>query len=233
MSKQTIETLADKDRISFTVKAGDVETRLLNVEDEQALEAKFAEIDALISANQDNTIPEEKKDELYAQGQRIWNELKDTLTNTLFQYPLNRDQYKYLTHVLVDKLEYNSDTVFFALGLVNLMKQMEANGKYANDTEIKTFGITATDFTYLFHILKGNTVKGLGKQAHLFAEILKSIGSLSKIFKYYDNQSTEYSTKITNWIQGISTEASSTGTSGSTTKKTTKKSAAKEDSVQA
>jgi hypothetical protein len=57
---------------------------------------------------------------------------------------------------------------------------------FSNDTDLVPVPVNATEITYIYHLIADHKVKGLTKSAYLFAQILRRIGDISKVFNYYD-----------------------------------------------
>ena len=75
--------------------------------------------------------------------------------------------------------------------------------KYSNDKDLIAFPVNATEITYIYHLISKHNVKGLTKDSYTFAQILKRIGSISKVFNYYDTTVKSLSTEIQDWITSL------------------------------
>ena len=129
----------------------------------------------------------------------MWKELSQSLKDAKYNFHLDRPQHKFLTDLVLSKLEYDVNTVFFAIELKELFDFMK-DSKYKNDTELQSYSVTATEITYIYHLISKYNVKGLSKEAYLFAEVLMKIGNISKIFNYYETQSKNLATEIQDWV---------------------------------
>ena len=76
---------------------------------------------------------------------------------------------------------------------------MWAVAKYKSN-EYLPYQVNATEVTYIYHLISKHTVKGLTKDSYLFSEILLLIGSISKIFNYYDATGKNLSADIQDWV---------------------------------
>ena len=121
------------------------------------------------------------------------------MTEAKFNLHLNRSQYKLFSDILVTKLEYDADTVFVAIEISSALSKMKEH-KFTNDTEVFPFKVNATELTYIYHLISKWKVKGLSSSAFVFAEILQRIGTVSKLFNYYDKFAKYLSEHIQNWI---------------------------------
>jgi uncharacterized protein YjaG (DUF416 family) len=142
---------------------------------------------------------DEEKDEIYAKAQMIWNEYIALLKATKYNLNLDRAQYNFLTDLIVKKLEYDVNTVFIAVELTNLLGTMK-DIKFANDTEVKEFKVDATEITYIYHLIATHKVKGLTKDSYVFADILRRIGEISKVFNYYDTTGKNMAQDVQDWV---------------------------------
>lgn len=194
MSK--IETNVVKPEIKFI--GGEVEHLLLNPEVENLLDDKIKSIEGYISQSGKGKTDEEK-DSLYQGAQDLWNEYAESMKDAKYNFHLNRSQWKFLTDLLLSKLEYDVNTVFFAIELVELLGTMR-DMKFSDDKELKYVPVNATEITYVYHLISKHKVKGLTKDSFMFSEILVRIGNISKIFNYYDAVGKNLSTDIQNWV---------------------------------
>lgn len=142
---------------------------------------------------------DEEKDTLYSEAQKLWNEYANHMKTAKYNFLLNRGQWKFITDLLLSKLEYDVNTVFFAIELTDMLGDMR-NVKYNNDEELKSTPVNATEITYIYHLISKYKVKGLTKESYLFSEILIKIGDISKLFNYYDAVGKNLSTDIQNWV---------------------------------
>ena len=129
----------------------------------------------------------------------MWKEYTDILRVAKYNFHLTRPQWKFLTDLLLTKLEYDVNTVFFAIELTNMMAGLK-EAKYTNDKDLLSFEVNATEITYIYHLISKHKVKGLSKDAYTFANVLYRIGNISKIFNYYETASKNLSTDVQNWV---------------------------------
>lgn len=195
----TIETNVVKPEIKFV--SNDVEYLLINNDQENTLENNVRDIEKFIEQDGTNKTDEEK-DSLYQNAQELWKDYADSMKNAKYNFHLNRPQWKFLTDLLLSKLEYDVNTVFFAIELVELLGTLR-EVKFANDTELKSVEVNATEITYVYHLISKHKVKGLTRDAFLFSEILVRIGNISKLFNYYDALGKNLSTDIQNWVSSF------------------------------
>lgn len=170
----------------------------LNNEHEVALDSKIESVVNFMKNNSGKEKSPQEQDSLYAESQKLWKEFISTLEAVKYNFYLNKDQWKFLTDLVYSKLEYDVNTVFFALELNEVLTNIKSS-KFTG-TEIKPFAVTATEVTYIYHLIQNYKVKGLGKDALLFSQILLTIGAISKIFNYYDATGKNLSNDIQDWV---------------------------------
>ena len=193
---QNVQVNTVKPELSFF--ENEVLNRLLNFDRELMLDSKIEEVESFMKNNPGHGLVEEVKDALYGNAQYLYNEYKKTLRDVRFNFYLNRPQYNLLTDLILKKLEYDVNTVFIAIELTELLGGMEGT-KFQNDTEIKLFEVTATELTYIYHLIQNHKVKGLTKEAYVFSKLLVRIGEISKVINYYDATAKRLPEDIQQW----------------------------------
>jgi len=176
----------------------EVLNRLLNFDRELSLDSKASEVENFIANNTGHGLNEIEKDLAYANAQDLYKSYKLYLRDVKFNFYLNRAEYHLLTNLIIQKLEYDVNTVFIAIELTDLLGGMNGT-KYQNDTEIKCFEVNATELTYIYHLIQTHKVKGLTKEAYTFSKLLVRIGSVSKVINYYDAIAKRLPEDIQKW----------------------------------
>lgn len=194
---EKIETNVKKPEVKFN-EAGQ-EISLINNEVEQSLDSRIDKVNEFIKSNNGKGLSNQEKDELYLSSQKLWKEFIDELKDAKYNFFLNRPQHKFLTDLVMNKLEYDVNSVFFAIELKELFEVLKET-KYKNDTELISYPVNATEITYIYHLISKYKVKGLTKESYLFAEVLMKIGNISKVFNYYDATGKNLSTDIQDWV---------------------------------
>ena len=198
MEKPVLENHVIKPAVSIFEK--DTEYRLLPQSMEMSLDHKIFEIESYMLSNNGIGKTEEEKDEIYDKAKAIWQSFTKEFKEVVYTFYLNKQQYTYLLDLLKNKLEYDVNTVFFAIELVNLLGNWEESGSSESEESLKGYLADATETTYIYHILAKHKVKGLGDETHRFSEILLKIGEISKIVSYYDTHAKALSKKIQEWV---------------------------------
>lgn len=192
-----IETNVVKPEIRFF--ENESEHLVIDPFNEAILDSKIDAIEKYMEGNDGKEKSDEEKDSLYKEAQNLWKEYTGSLKDAKYNFHLNRPQWKFLTDLILSKLEYDVNTVFFAIELTDLLGTMR-DVKYTNDKELIAFPVNATEITYIYHLISKHKVKGLTKDSYLFSEVLVRIGSISKVFNYYDTYAKNLSTDIQNWV---------------------------------
>ena len=204
-----IQTNVVKPEIKFL--SNEQEYLVISPDSENILDGKINDIEKFIEKDGKGKTDDEK-DALYRDAQVLWKEYADSMKTAKYNFHLNRPQWKFLTDLLLSKLEYDVNTVFFAIELVELLGSMRETGKYTNDTDLNEFKVNATEITYIYHLISSHKIKGLTRDAFLFSEVLVKIGNISKLFNYYDAFGKSLSSDIQDWVatfeEGVDREAS-------------------------
>ena len=195
MSK--IETSVVKPQLNFTENLQ--EYSLIASESENALDAKLQEIENYINTNDGKDKSDEEKDALYLYAQKIWQEYSDLLQETKYNFNLNRSQFKFLKNLLVTKMQYDVNTVFIAIELEELLNNSDSF-KYVNDYQLNSIQANATEITYIYHLIATHKVTGITKDARTFAEILRKIGDVSKVFNFYETSGKNLASDVQDWV---------------------------------
>ena len=140
-----IETNVVKPEVSFF--ENETTNTILSMEDEVKLDTQIQLIEDYMKNNTGKGKSEEEKDELYKNAQIMWKDYANLLRNVKYNFHLNRPQWKFLTNLLLTKLEYDVNTVFFAIELTNLLASMK-DTKFTDDNQLQSFQTDATEITY-------------------------------------------------------------------------------------
>jgi hypothetical protein len=192
-----IETNVVKPEIKFF--ENETENLTITPINETLLDGRIQTIEDFMTNNDGTGKSDEDKDNLYKTSQDLWKDYTNTLRDVKYNFHLNRVQWKFLTDLLLTKLEYDVNTVFFAIELTELLGNMK-DVKYSNDDQLIAFPVNATEITYIYHLIAKHKVKGLTKDSYTFSKVLVRIGNISKLFNYYDSYAKNLSTDIQNWV---------------------------------
>lgn len=192
-----IETNVVKPEIKFF--ENETENLTITPANEALLDGRILTIEEFMANNDGKNKTDEEKDNLYKESQELWKDYTNTLRDVKYNFHLNRVQWKFLTDLILTKLEYDVNTVFFAIELTELLGNMK-DVKYSNDDQLIAFPVNATEITYIYHLISKHKVKGLTKDSYTFSKVLVRIGNISKLFNYYDSYAKNLSTDIQNWV---------------------------------
>jgi len=196
--KSQIETNVVKPKMSF--KENEQEYNLMDALDEASLDAQITKIRDYVKNNDGRFQPEEYKDKLYAESKKHWEDYANFLRNVKFSLYLNKAQFEYLTDLLVDQMEYDINTIFFAIELTNMLGNWSESETADNDTNLKCYHGNATEITYLYHLISKHKVKGLTNESYRFSEVLRRLDGLSRIINYYDTGAKTMAKEIQDWV---------------------------------
>lgn len=192
-----IETNVVRPEIKFF--ENETEQFILTNETETVLEGRIGEIESFMKTQVGKGKTQEEKDSIYGEAQALWRDYSIDLKNAKYNFHLNRAQHKFLTNLLLTKLDYDTNTVFFAIELTDMLGNMKT-AKYSNDKDVIAFPVNATEITYIYHLISKHTIKGLTADAYTFAQILRRIGNISKVLNYYDATAKSLATEIQDWV---------------------------------
>lgn len=198
MEKQQYETSVVKPKLS--ILENNQEYRLISMQDEVSLDTTISSIENYMTSYEGKGKTELEKDSLYAGAIDLWNQYASLLKNVKYTFYLNRKQYQFLTDLILEKLEYDVNTVFFAIELTNMLGEWKSEGSSKDESSVKGYTSDATEVTYIYHLIAKHKVKGLSNSSYRFAEVLKRIGDISKVIGYYDTHAKNFSKEITDWV---------------------------------
>jgi len=194
MNKLEVNTIKPDVQFHFNEE----EYRILDLAIEDQLDKDILNIENYIEVTSGLGKTDLERDSDYDYAQNMWKTYQHNLREAKFNFYLDRSQYNLLTDLLLKKLEYDVNTLFIALELSELLGSMSGS-KYNTDLELKTFGVTPTEITYIYHLIQNYKVKGLTKESITFSKILIRIGDISKIVSYYDASVKRLTEEIQTW----------------------------------
>jgi hypothetical protein len=203
MSQNKVEVNTVKPELTFLKKENSY--RILDSNVEHTLDTDIQSLEKYLSETTGFGKTEEQKDMDYAHAQYLWKTLQNDLKSCKLNFILDQNQYTLLTDLILKRLEYDTNTVFIAIELVDLLGSMKGV-KFQSD-EMKSFQVTATEITYIYHLIQNHKVKGLTKEAFTFAEILRRIGEISKIVSYYDSTAKNFTEEIAKWALSLDADS--------------------------
>jgi hypothetical protein len=196
--EKNIETNVVKPNLSIFENESDL--RLISIQDEKSLDDAISSIEDYMNNNHGRDKSDEEKDKLYSSAKELWGKYAELLRDVEFTFYLNRRQYQFLTDLLVEKMEYDVNTVFLAIELTNMLGEWKEKGTSNDNNTVQGYTTDATEITYIYHLISKHKVKGLKDASFRFAEVLKKIGAISKIISYYDTLAKSTSKDIQQWV---------------------------------
>lgn len=200
MTKTTFENSVVKPETQLII--GDQNYKLIKPEDEVALDNAINQVEDFMKNNNGEGLSETENDELYAKAQGLYKDYYKLVRDNKYSFYLNRKQYQFLTDLILTKLEYDVNSIFIAIELSAMLATMK-DAKFKNDDEVISFPITATEMTYVYHLISTHKVKGLTNSSFLFSQVLIRIGDLSKVINYYDTYAKNLNSDIQSWAVGL------------------------------
>jgi hypothetical protein len=196
-NKPEIETQVVKPRM--VTNFDDKEFRIITEQEEIDLDSAVKSIENYIAFNHGLGKSEVEKDEYYATAKKLWSEYVNVFRKINFQFHLNDEQFDYFTEMLRDKIEYDANTIFFAIELTDTLGNW-AIYESKTKSKIKSYSTDAVSSNYLYHLISTVKVKGLSQEAYLFAQVLKKIHEVMKIVNFYDSHAKSLSKEIQDWV---------------------------------
>lgn len=203
MSQNKVEVNTVKPELYFYKK--EVSYRILDTDVELTLDTDIETLEKYLKETNGFGKTEEQKDMDYAHAQYLWKNYQNDLKSCKLNFIMDQNQYTLLTELILKRLEYDTNTVFIAIELVDLLGSMK--GVRFQSDEMKSFQVTATEITYIYHLIQNHKVKGLSREAFTFAEILRRIGEISKIVSYYDTTAKNFTDQIATWALSLDADS--------------------------
>lgn len=207
--KQTFETNVIKPFMFFTDNGQ--ENRIISITDENNLDKIILSITNYIEENDGRFQPEEFKDLLYSNSKKMWEDYAVILRNVKLSVHLNKSQFDFLTNLILQELEYDVNTIFFAIELTNMLGEWSKDEDFSDEKAVKCFTSDATEITYIYHLIAKHKVKGLSDDSYRFAEVLRRIGEVTKVVSYYDNAAKSLAKDIQKWVTDFDPDPSVQG----------------------
>ena len=197
-NKPKIETNVVKPRNFF--RENGKEYVFIDSIDEATLDSQITTIENYIRTNDGRYQTEEYKDKLYAESKKLWEDYANFLRNVKFSFYINKKQFDYLTDLLVQEMEYDHDTIFFAIELTNMLGEWSTIETSEDDSELKCYHADAIEITYIYHLVSKHKVQGLSESSYRFAEVLRRLKEVHKIISYYDSSAKSLAKDIQDWV---------------------------------
>lgn len=196
-NKPEIETQVVKPKMVTNFDGS--EFRIIKEEDELSLDSTVKSIENYISFNHGLGKTEAEKDEYYSTAKQLWSDYVNVFKNVKFNFYLNDEQFEYFTEMLRDKIEYDANTIFFAIELTDTLGNWAIHESESKN-KVSSYETDAISANYLYHLISTVKVKGLTTESYLFAQVLKKIHEVMKIVGFYDTHAKSLSKDIQDWV---------------------------------
>jgi hypothetical protein len=197
-NKPKIETNVVKPRVYF--KENDKQYNFLETLDEATLDTQITQIENYIKTNDGRFQSEEYKDKLYGESKQMWEDYANFLRNVKFSFHINKKQFDYLTDLLIQDMEYDHDTIFFAIELTSMLGDWSKVENSEDDLELKSYQADAIEITYIYHLVAKHKVQGLTESSYRFAEVLRRLKEVHRVISYYDTVAKNLAKEIQDWV---------------------------------
>jgi hypothetical protein len=197
-NKPEIETNVVKPRM-FT-KFEDQEYRIILETDENNLDKAVKDIENYIAFNHGLGKSESEKDNFYAEAKKLWSTYVELFRNVKVKLYLNQSQFDYFTEMLRDKIEYDINTIFFAIELTDTLGSWVTQNEDSESSTIRSYDSEPVSANYIYHLISTVKVKGLTEESYLFSQVLKKVYEVVKIVNFYDNHAKSLSKDIQDWV---------------------------------
>jgi hypothetical protein len=196
--KPEIETQVVKPKM--TTKFDDKDYRFMSEESENELDTAVKNLENFMAFNHGLGKSETEKDKLYSQAKELWEVYVGHFRKTSLKFYLDKKQFDYFTEILRDKIEYDVNTIFFAIELTDTLGKWITDKSSKGSKEVKSYDIDPVSANYLYHLVSTVKVKGLTEEAYLFSQVLKKIHEVIKVVNFYDSHAKTLSKDIQDWV---------------------------------
>jgi len=182
---------------------------ILNEEDRNSLDTILNDVDKLISTEIPKDITEHNKNTLFEKCKEYMLTYGRTFSGVKYTFGLSEAEYKLIKKIICQELEYDRQDLFIALVVKeNFFDAIEKSEdwhkeKFKTEDNIDFFYVDIHEITRISHLIGQYKIKGLNKVSSNYAEVVRKIGDISKIYEYYNNLGNHMRQKCDNWIKGL------------------------------
>jgi hypothetical protein len=178
---------------------------IIQEEVKKEIDNKEQEIYSFLQENNDfKSYSESEKDERFQSVISKWNELKDLVKKCKINLALNGLEINFLENKLHSNIDYDYETIFYAVHLKKHLLNNLPSVKASDDFKVFETLVLISDCVLLQHILTKLTVKGLNKSSLAFANICKKLSEVIVLYNFYENMSMRLSKSIQEWNMELS-----------------------------
>jgi hypothetical protein len=147
---------------------------------------------------------DDEKTKLYGEVKELWGELSNHINNIGFNFHINDEEYRLMKKYIINKCEYDHQTVFMGVQLKeDFFVRAENHRKNGEPIQV-----TCNETVLIHHLFEngGFNVKGLHAEAYAYRNIMTAIGNVNKYYNELDVASKRAGDEINNWVQGLDAE---------------------------
>ncbi len=155
-----------------------------------------------IEGDEMKNMNDSEKTRLFAIGSFLNKNVGHLLNDLLFNITLSRDEYKFIFTAIERKLSYDGNEVF---NIIELNEKFLKEWKQIDKSLPKSVpsfvaNIDIKNVVMLYHFLGKHTVKGLGEEFYIFAEVLHKIANTNKLYNAYNVIKDRLNTDFNIWV---------------------------------
>lgn len=153
-------------------------------------------------------LSEEQKDKIYDIAQYLFNVFQKKLNLIIFNFPLTKEEIKFVYNVFRNKLEYDQNEVF----QLKELKENYLDKEFDKDEngDYKTY-INVNDLIVFYHLISKYKVKGITQEHYDYLQVLTKIGERIKLFNAYNVVVQRLSNDFQLWGGNLSVEGELVG----------------------
>lgn len=199
MTKVTIDSSNLEDQVKLDERGVVIEKV-----DEERLDAHLQKMNSFLKDNANvSSMSSIEKDAKYKELTTMWSDFQKDLKGIEYNYFATKEEYQYLRKLINQDMEYSVNEIFIA---IRVKDNFFSKGDLVFDnpkSQRGVFKVNIDDVVIVYHLFEKHKVKGLGKNAYLFANTLKTIGDINIIYNQYDKISKQASEDIGKWCAGL------------------------------
>lgn len=180
---------------------------IINDSDRKKLDNVIEDIEKIYKTAISNV--KEEREKQYAEFVPLLEKYGKILGATKYTLQLTKEEYLYLKALILKKISYDRQNLFIGLLVRDDFFNKYDTDKAYNKTslfdkkEVEVFSLDINEITRISHLTSLNEIQGLDEKADRFANIVKKIGDVSKMFDIYNMKGEELSNRSADWIQGF------------------------------
>ncbi len=200
---ENAKRVADEQTLNL-MKSGAIITEY----DKASLEELIANIETMYNTPVSEVAQE--RDAQYSKYRELITSYGKTLGEIKYNLLLSRDEYMFLKNLIINKISYDRQNLFVGLLVrdnffykYDTEKNVAKTSLFVGESIVEAFPLDINEITRISHLTGLHEIQGLDKKADIYANIVKKIGDISKIFEIFNSRGQELSEKGGNWLQGF------------------------------